>query len=145
MLRPILICSRRTFVTTPRNFAKKKLIGSDSGRGTKMAKVVVETPKPIRDTELLVTRCCGLNKYVEGEDPVLKPDEEYPDWLWTIHTGKPKTFLDMDPDTKEYWYALKLANRVQRNKAKKGIRFYTPPKMHELSFLSRLPLKHANQ
>nr|XP_002125406.1 39S ribosomal protein L54, mitochondrial [Ciona intestinalis] len=141
MIRPLSLLCRRTF-STSRVSAKKKLVGAETSKGSK-AKVLVEIPKPIRDTKLLQTRCCGLNKYIEGEDPVLKPDHEYPEWLWTIHTGKPKTFADMDPDTKEYWYALKLANRKQRNKAKKGVRFYTPPRTHELKFQSRLPLRQS--
>ena len=31
----------------------------------------------------------GLNILQNGSDPVLRPDEEYPDWLWTIHEPLP--------------------------------------------------------
>lgn len=34
-----------------------------------------------------VVRGCNILK--DGEDPTIKPDEEYPDWLWTIHIPKP--------------------------------------------------------
>lgn len=30
------------------------------------------------------THCTGANYFKEGEDPVLKPDEEYPKWLWGL-------------------------------------------------------------
>ena len=30
------------------------------------------------------THCTGLNILKEGEDPELMPDDQYPDWLWTI-------------------------------------------------------------
>lgn len=36
----------------------------------------------------LVEYCCGSNIYKEGEDVKLKPESEYPDWLWTLNTGK---------------------------------------------------------
>lgn len=26
----------------------------------------------------------GCNIFKDGEDPKLKPDEEYPDWLWSL-------------------------------------------------------------
>lgn len=31
----------------------------------------------------------GCNVFSEGEDPKLKPDEEYPDWLWELITPPP--------------------------------------------------------
>ena len=30
------------------------------------------------------THCTGANYFKEGEDPVLKADEEYPKWLWGL-------------------------------------------------------------
>ena len=41
------------------------------------------------DSHKLVNFVCGTNLLREGgEDIKLKPDSEYPDWLWTLHTGK---------------------------------------------------------
>jgi len=40
----------------------------------------VPPPEPTTDTNLLVTRCCGLNKFIDGEDPEIKADDEYPEW-----------------------------------------------------------------
>jgi large subunit ribosomal protein L54 len=33
--------------------------------------------------------CTGVNIFTEGEDPELKPDDEYPDWLWDLAQPKP--------------------------------------------------------
>ena len=30
------------------------------------------------------THCTGLNILKDGKDPELMPDDQYPDWLWTI-------------------------------------------------------------
>ena len=30
------------------------------------------------------THCTGLNILKDGEDPELMPDDQYPNWLWTI-------------------------------------------------------------
>ena len=40
---------------------------------------------------------CGLNYVTEGplSEPILiKPDSEYPDWLFTINIKRPKPSLD---------------------------------------------------
>lgn len=76
----------------------------------------------------------------EGPEVKLKDDSEYPDWLWTLNTGKcpmtcsnicyslfvdsrylmgyfeflgpPLTLDQMDPDTEEYWIKAKqLSNK----------------------------------
>ena len=39
------------------------------------------------DAKKLVQFVCGSNINKEGQDIELKPDSEYPDWLWTLHTG----------------------------------------------------------
>ena len=58
--------------------------------------------------------------------------------LWSIHTGPPKRVEEMDPNTREYWYTLRRDNVRQRNLARKGVKFYTPPSKHELKFTSRI-------
>jgi len=139
MLRSVLL-PKRFLSQSARQLAKEK----GGKKGKKAAAVAVKEPEPIRDTTLLTTRCCGANKFVEGEDPILKADEEYPDWLWTIHTGPPKRVEDMDPNTREYWYKLRRENLIQRNLARKGVKFYTPPRSHELEFSSRIQPKRKS-
>ena len=53
------------------------------GAGGKIKEFPVET-----DPHKLVNYCCGSNIYKEGEDVKLKPESEYPEWLWSIRTGK---------------------------------------------------------
>lgn len=44
----------------------------------------------------------------------LKDDSEYPEWLWTLHTGKPPRIEDLDPNTKQYWIRVR-AEGMRRN------------------------------
>lgn len=61
------------------------------------------------DINRLMTYVCGTNIYKEGgEDVELKPDSEYPSWLWNIRTGPPPPLEEMDPNTKQYWRRLRL-------------------------------------
>jgi large subunit ribosomal protein L54 len=60
---------------------KKKL----SKLGPMMEKKVIPVET---DTQKLVNYVCGSNLLKEGEDVKLKPDDEYPDWLWTLRTGE---------------------------------------------------------
>ncbi|KAK7437410.1 hypothetical protein VKT23_018656 [Stygiomarasmius scandens] len=68
------------------------------------------------NTATLPKSCCqadtvleGLN-YLKGQAPVLaKPDEEYPDWLWTI--TKPKVIPDDGPGGKLERYNRRLENK----------------------------------
>lgn len=106
------------------SLGKKKL---KAGPTLEKKKLPVET-----DPVKLVTHCCGLNIRKEGEEVKLRDDSEYPDWLWTLNTGKliclqvffskwvftngntntifvgpPKTLDELDPDTEEYWIRAK--------------------------------------
>lgn len=98
----------RTFAEDSPSSVRKasKLSASDN----KMKEFPVET-NPFK----LVEYCCGSNIYKEGEDVKLKPESEYPDWLWTLNTGPPPKLHEMDPNTKEYWIlARKLAQMNQQ-------------------------------
>ncbi|CAH1791148.1 unnamed protein product [Owenia fusiformis] len=69
------------------------------------------------DPEKLLTYCCGLNIYKEGEDPKLKQDSEYPDWLWKLNVERENTPLDeLDKDSWTYWRRMRrLANKRKYN------------------------------
>ncbi|XP_015178064.1 PREDICTED: 39S ribosomal protein L54, mitochondrial [Polistes dominula] len=73
-----------------------------------------------KDTNKLVTYVCGSNYLKEGEDIKLKPDSEYPDWLWTIPLTPPR-LEDMDPNTKQYWRRLRKLG-LQNNNLKRKFR-----------------------
>lgn len=53
-------------------------------KDTAAAKVSLEVEK---DPHKLVNYVCGSNIMQTGEDIKLKPDSEYPDWLWNVYTG----------------------------------------------------------
>ena len=70
------------------------------------------------DALLQVERCAGANFYTEGEDPILKPDEEYPDWLWQLPT-RPVELHEMEEGSKEYWRKLSKMRCIQNNEDSK--------------------------
>lgn len=45
----------------------------------------------------------------------IKPESEYPDWLWEIHTGPPKKLEELDPNTKSYWKRLRKMKHRHNN------------------------------
>ncbi|XP_046662155.1 39S ribosomal protein L54, mitochondrial-like [Homalodisca vitripennis] len=90
----------------------KKLKGKAGGASFEKIRLPVET-----DAKKLVTHLCGSNLLAEGgEDIELKPDSEYPDWLWNLYIGKTKSLSELDPETIEYWHKLRaLAIKHQHN------------------------------
>ncbi|KAF4527644.1 hypothetical protein B566_EDAN010868 [Ephemera danica] len=75
------------------------------------------------DPVKLVNYVCGSNIMKEGEDIKLKPDSEYPEWLWTLRTGKLPPIEEMDPNTKEYWKRVRTEAMRQNNKLAKLKKF----------------------
>lgn len=77
--------------------------------GKRRFRLAVET-----DPHKLVNYCCGLNYHVDEPDVQLKPESEYPDWLWTLRLGPKPNSWEMEKGTKEYY--LRLAEEgVDRN------------------------------
>lgn len=74
------------------------------------------------DINKLLNYVCGSNIYKEGEDIKLKPDSEYPEWLWKIRTEPPK-LSDLDPNTKQYWRYIRRMAHIRNNKIMKNKRF----------------------
>ncbi|XP_073979298.1 mitochondrial ribosomal protein L54 [Rhodnius prolixus] len=92
---------------------KKKKLG-------KMGAVMEKKVLPVEtDAHKLVNYVCGSNILKEGEDIRIKPDSDYPEWLWKLNTGKPKRLEEMDPNTKEYWIKVRKMAIVQEHKLKK--------------------------
>ncbi|CRK86180.1 CLUMA_CG000133, isoform A [Clunio marinus] len=114
-----LLSSHRFYAANPSAALGKKL-GKVSG---KMGVAVEKRILPVEtNPEKLVNYVCGSNIYIKGEDIKLKPDNEYPEWLWNLYTGPPKKLEDHDPETKEYWRILRkmaLRRNNQLSKLKK--------------------------
>jgi large subunit ribosomal protein L54 len=47
------------------------------------------------DANKLVKFVCGSNILKEGQDVELKPDSEYPDWLWKLNIGNALSYISM--------------------------------------------------
>ena len=67
------------------------------------------------DPVKLVTTVCGSNYKLDGEDVQLKPDSEYPEWLFTmdIKRPKPKSWETEDQNSKEFFKATQLEARMK--------------------------------
>lgn len=88
--------------------------GAAATKGRVAKKSAIEV---VTDAKLLCTRLCGGNYYKEGEDPVLAPDEDYPDWLYKLRTDKrPIPLEQLSKDDPKYWKRLKLLTIRQKNK-----------------------------
>lgn len=60
----------------------KKKLGGKGGPILEKTELPVET-----DAQKLVKFVCGSNILKEGQDIELKPNSEYPDWLWKLNIG----------------------------------------------------------
>ena len=69
------------------------------------------------DPDKLVKCVVGGNIYKEGQDPEVKPNSEYPDWLWTLRTerGTPP-LTEMDKDTSAYWRQLRKLDGKRKSR-----------------------------
>ena len=68
-----------------------------------------------KDPVKLVNTVCGSNYKLEGEDVQLKPDSEYPEWLFTmnIKRPKPKSWEIEDKNSLEYFQATALEAKIR--------------------------------
>ncbi|KAL1404144.1 hypothetical protein pipiens_005449 [Culex pipiens pipiens] len=113
--------------TAIRNYATPKpggALGSKKKKLGKLGPVVEKKEIPVEtDVNKLVSYVCGSNVLKTGQDVKLKPDSEYPEWLWTMHVGRPLTLEEMDPDTKAYWRKLRRMALQRNNKLAKLKKF----------------------
>lgn len=119
--RITILSSRRSAYVYPsavdlkvvRCFAKK--VAPASGGGPSLQSQKKKLPAET-DPERLATYCCGSNYRIEGQDVKLGADEDYPEWLWTLHLGRPKLPSELDRNTEDYWEALHNNARLHQNK-----------------------------
>ncbi|XP_037944917.1 39S ribosomal protein L54, mitochondrial [Teleopsis dalmanni] len=96
---------------------KKKKLGK-LGPMMEKKEIPVET-----DVNKLVNYVCGSNIYKTGEDIKLKPDSEYPDWLWSLNVDRIIPLEELDPNTKQYWRRVRKMALRRNNQLAKLRRF----------------------
>lgn len=63
-------------------------LGKSKKKVAKGGPVVEKSELPVEtDAKKLVKFVCGSNILKEGKDVELKPDSEYPEWLWNLNLG----------------------------------------------------------
>lgn len=68
------------------------------------------------DVNKLVNYVCGSNIYKTGEDIKIRPDSEYPGWLWNLHIGPALSLDELEPDSKEYLLKVRKMAMRRNNK-----------------------------
>ena len=100
----------RTLNTTASRFPpKKKGKAMKGGKGGADKGGEFNSPT-VTDPEQLQTVCVGLQLEEGAPEIALKPDDEYPDWLWEMSV-EPKFLPEhFTPDTEDYYKALEKSN-----------------------------------
>ncbi|KAJ8374657.1 hypothetical protein SKAU_G00052370 [Synaphobranchus kaupii] len=81
-------------------YAKKATV---KGKGKGMTKEALKGPDVCKDPVKLTTHAVGVNIFKQGQDPPLRPHEEYPEWLFQLNLGPPKKLPELDPESRQYW------------------------------------------
>ncbi|KAH8416240.1 hypothetical protein KR222_011818 [Zaprionus bogoriensis] len=115
-----------TITQTIRSYAVKPVATGGASKKKKLGKLGPIMEKKVipveTDANKLVNYVCGSNYLKTGEDIKLKPDSEYPDWLWTLNTERIVPLDELDPNDKPYWRRLRkmaLRRNNQLSKLKK--------------------------
>nr|XP_019599486.1 PREDICTED: 39S ribosomal protein L54, mitochondrial [Rhinolophus sinicus] len=106
-----------------RDYAKKPVIKGGKGSKAGVGNDSLKDPEVCTDPNRLTTHAMGVNIYKEGQDVVLKPDAEYPEWLFQMNVGPPKKLEELDPETREYWRLLRKHNIWRHNRLSKNRKF----------------------
>ncbi|XP_074524601.1 large ribosomal subunit protein mL54 [Halichoeres trimaculatus] len=101
-------------------YAKKV---ATKGKGKGGVKEEQKGPEVCKDPVRLTSYAVGVNIFKQGEDPKLKPAEEYPEWLFQLNLGEPKKLHELESDTWEYWKRLRKENIWRHNRLHKGKKF----------------------
>ncbi|XP_078054250.1 large ribosomal subunit protein mL54 [Mustelus asterias] len=119
-VRGALLQRSRLRIDTVSGYAKKAAV---KGKGKMGAKDALQGPEVCKDPVILTTHAVGVNIYKQGKDPELRPDSEYPEWLFTLNLGPPKSLDELDPESWEYWKRIRKHHMWQHNKIHKGKKF----------------------
>lgn len=102
-----------------RGYAKKVATKGKKG----MVKEELKGPEVCKDAARLTSYAVGVNIFKQGEDPKLKPPEEYPEWLFQLNLGEPKKLHELESDSWEYWKRLRKENIWRFNRLHRGKKF----------------------
>ncbi|XP_054738736.1 39S ribosomal protein L54, mitochondrial [Anastrepha obliqua] len=110
-----------------RSYAKPAAAALGGGKKKKLGKLgpVVEKKEiPVEtDVNKLVSYVCGSNILKTGQDIKLKPDSEYPEWLWSLNVDRITPVDEMDPETKQYWRRIRKMGLRRNNQLSKLRKF----------------------
>ncbi|XP_037530603.1 39S ribosomal protein L54, mitochondrial [Nematolebias whitei] len=100
-----------------------KNVGVVKSKGKGMMKEELKGPEVCKDPVKLTSYAVGANIFKQGDDPKLKPFEEYPEWLFQLNLGPPAQLHELKTDTWEYWKRLRKENIWHHNRLHKGKKF----------------------
>ncbi|KAM9330560.1 large ribosomal subunit protein mL54 [Gastrophryne carolinensis] len=103
-----------------RGYAKKPVV---KGKGKGLVKDVQKGPELCKDPCILATHAVGLNIYKAGSDIQIKDDVQYPEWLFQLDLGSPKSLEELNPTTSEYWKLLRKLHMWRNNRLAKAKKF----------------------
>ncbi|XP_007524977.1 large ribosomal subunit protein mL54 [Erinaceus europaeus] len=116
---PILPSPGRLLV---RGFTKKTGTKGKGARGAAVGEALKD-PEVCTDPQRLTTHAMGVSIFKESPDVALKPDAEYPEWLFQMNLGPPKTLEELDPESREYWRLLRKQNIWRHNRLNRNQKF----------------------
>ncbi|KAL5289093.1 MRPL54 family protein [Megaselia abdita] len=114
------------FLQTVRNYSKPvaAAVGSKKKKLGKLGPVAEKKEIPVEtDSNKLVNYVCGSNIMKTGQDVKIKPDSEYPAWLWEINYSRVIPLEELDPNTKQYWRRLRKTALRRNNQLAKLKKF----------------------
>ncbi|CAB1314070.1 unnamed protein product [Coregonus sp. 'balchen'] len=115
---PVGFCMSNLLYRIPTCGYAKKVAAKGKGKG--MVKDVLKGPEVCKDPVKLTSHAVGVNIFKQGDDPALKPPEEYPEWLFQLQLGPPKNIHELEPDSREYWKVLRKEHMLRFNRLHKG-------------------------
>uniref|UniRef100_A0A8C2T1R3 Large ribosomal subunit protein mL54 n=1 Tax=Coturnix japonica TaxID=93934 RepID=A0A8C2T1R3_COTJA len=104
------------------NLQLRLLVQLHGPKGKSAPKEPPKGPELVTDPATLANFAVGVNYLQDAPMVPLRPDAEYPEWLFQMHLGPPKKLQELDPDSLQYWRRLRKHNSWQRNKLKKSRR-----------------------
>ncbi|XP_008290810.1 39S ribosomal protein L54, mitochondrial-like [Stegastes partitus] len=97
-------------------YARKGVVKT-KGKGA--VKEEQKGPEVCTDPVRLTSHAVGVNIFKQGDDPKLKPHEEYPEWLFQLNLGNAQKLSELESDTWQYWRRLRKENIWRTNKLQK--------------------------